>query len=109
MSDQHPAPPPRRDGDNFMTVQPAPTGVATVPLTLSPSRQMMALSAASRQAAIDAATAPPGLTFGAVWDEREGIGAFIRVQGKNAHGEVQWEAPYNTKGQRLTIVGGVTF
>lgn len=81
-------------------------GQATVPL-LSPSRQAMAISAAMRQAAIDAASAPPGLSFGVVWEEHAGIGAVVRVQGKNAYGEVVWEAPYNTRGQRITIGGGV--
>ena len=36
MSDQHPAPPPRTPGDNFMTIEPAPKGEATVPV-LAPS------------------------------------------------------------------------
>jgi len=81
-------------------------GQATVPL-LSPSRQAMAISAAMRQAAIDAANAPPGLTFGAVWAEDEGVGLHLRVQGKTAHGEVQWEMPYDTRGHRLSVGGGI--
>jgi hypothetical protein len=76
---------------------------------MTPSEQVMAISNAMRQAAVDAATAPPGLSFGVTWEERVGVGAVVIVQGKNAFGVVQWEAPYDARGHRLSAFGGITF
>lgn len=91
--------------------EPPPATDPAVPLLapVQPSAQLMAISNAMRQAAVDAAAAPPGLTFGVRWAEREGVGAVVIVQGTNAFGVVQWEAPYDTRGHRLSVVGGLRF
>lgn len=67
----------------------------------------MSIVAVMRQAAIDAADQPPGLSFGVVWEERQGVGVVIHAQLKNAFGQVVWEAPYDRRGHRLTIGGGL--
>lgn len=80
-----------------------------VPIGLPPAQQAMALSAAMRQAAIDAAHLPPGIAFGWVWEEGQGGAAVVRIQARNAFGQVVWEQPYNGRGHRVTLGGGLLF
>jgi hypothetical protein len=80
-----------------------------VPL-LRADESAMSLSAAFRQAAIDA---PRDLPAGWFWDYafEQGEGGTLRVviAIKHAHLGVLWQHPYNGRGHRLVLGGGGTW
>lgn len=80
-----------------------------VPIGMAPARQAMSISAAMRQASIDAAHLPDGVSFQYTWEQGTGGAAVLRVQARNMHGAIVWEQPYDGRGHRLSIVGGVRF
>jgi hypothetical protein len=80
-----------------------------VPIGLPPAQQAMSISAAMRQAAVDAAHLPPGVSFGYVWEQGKGGAAILRVQARNVYGAVVWEQPYDGRGHRVTVGAGLLF
>lgn len=85
------------------------SGEAAIPIGLPAAAQAMSISAAMRQAAVDAAHLPAGVSFAYTWEQGTGGAAVLRVQARNMHGAIVWEQPYDGRGHRLTIGGGLTF
>ena len=80
-----------------------------VPL-LDPARELMAAAQALRQAAIDVPKdLPPGLRFSYTKAQGEAGELLVIVKAEDAFGAVHWRQPYNGRGHRVTVIGGIDF
>jgi hypothetical protein len=82
---------------------------ALVPIHVAVPRQAMSLSAAYRQAAIDASALPAGVHFSHELVEDQGKVSSVVIRVRDAYGAIVWEQPYDGRGKRLTVAGGIRF
>jgi hypothetical protein len=84
-------------------------GEPLIPLTVSPATKAMCISAAYRQAAIDASSLPAGVHFFHEVVEDQGRVTSVTIRVRDAYGAIVWEHPYDRHGRRIGVAAGVTW